>query len=247
MGRRDEMKNKGVFFDIDGTLYRDSLMIEHFKRLMKYEVIDPITWHIVVRGAFHDWDMRQGNYDNYLTQVAKIYLQTMKGLNKDYMDYISDQIICSKGDRVYRFTRDRINWHKSQGHIVIFISGSPDYLVSKMARKYEVADYRGTEYKIDENNNFTGEIVQMWDSDSKHIAIMEFVEKYDIDLQNSYAYGDTMGDYSMLKLVGNPIAINPTKELLKNIRNDKELNEKTIVIVERKDVIYKLTADVEIL
>ncbi len=247
MGRRDEMKNKGVFFDIDGTLYRDSLMIEHFKRLIKYEVIDPITWHIVVRGAFHDWDMRQGNYDNYLTQVAKIYLQTMKGLNKDYMDYISDQIICSKGDRVYRFTRDRINWHKSQGHIVIFISGSPDYLVSKMARKYEVADYRGTEYKIDENNNFTGEIVQMWDSGSKHVAIMEFVEKYDIYMQNSYAYGDTMGDYSMLKLVGNPIAINPTKELLKNIRNDKELHEKTIVIIERKDVIYKLTADVEIL
>ena len=188
-----------------------------------------------------------GNYDNYLTRVAETYLQAIEGLNRDYMDFISDQIINSKGDRVYRFTRDRINWHKSQGHIVIFISGSPDYLVSKMAQKYEAVDYRGTKYMVDKNNNFTGEIIQMWDSDSKHIAIMEFVKKYGIDLENSYAYGDTIGDFSMLKLVGNPIAINPTKELLQNIRKDKELREKTIIVVERKDVIYKLTANVEFL
>ena len=30
-----------AFFDIDGTLYRNSLMVEHFKKLLKYEVIDP--------------------------------------------------------------------------------------------------------------------------------------------------------------------------------------------------------------
>src|SRR5690554_7125058 len=127
------MKNIGVFFDIDGTLYRDSLMVEHFKRLIKYEVIDPIIWHTSAKNAFHDWDMRQGNYDNYLNQVSQIYLESMKGLNRDYMDFISNQVISIKDDKIYRFTRDRINWHKNQGHIVIFISGSPDYLVSKMA------------------------------------------------------------------------------------------------------------------
>ena len=30
------MKNIAAFFDIDGTLYRDSLMVEHFKKLIKY-------------------------------------------------------------------------------------------------------------------------------------------------------------------------------------------------------------------
>lgn len=29
-----------AFFDIDGTLYRDSLMVEHFKKLIKYDIID---------------------------------------------------------------------------------------------------------------------------------------------------------------------------------------------------------------
>ena len=31
------MGNVAAFFDIDGTLYRDSLMTEHFKKLIKYE------------------------------------------------------------------------------------------------------------------------------------------------------------------------------------------------------------------
>lgn len=241
------MKNIGVFFDIDGTLYRDSLMVEHFKSLIKYEVIDPLVWHTIAKNTFHDWDMRQGNYDNYLNEVSHIYLSSMKGLNRNHIDFISNQVINSKGDRVYRFTRDRINWHKTEGHIVIFISGSPDYLVSKMADKYGVCDYRGTEYKVDENNNFTGEIVQMWDSDSKYAAIMEFVEKYNIDLSKSYAYGDTNGDFSMLQLVGNPIAINPARELLRNIRNDRVLRKNALIIIERKDVIYKLNADVDFL
>ena len=34
------MKNTAAFFDIDGTIYRDSLMVEHFKKLIKYEVVD---------------------------------------------------------------------------------------------------------------------------------------------------------------------------------------------------------------
>ena len=68
-----------------------------------------------------------------------------------------------------------------------------------------------------------------------------------MDLENSYAYGDTVGDLSMLKMVGNPIAINPNREFLLSIREDNNLFRNTIVIIERKDVIYKLRADVEIL
>ena len=47
----------------------------------------------------------------------------------------------------------------------------------------------------------------------------------------------------MLRRVGNPIAINPTKELLTHISNDSQLKENTQIIVERKDMketIYKL-------
>lgn len=241
------LKNISAFFDVDGTLYRDSLMVEHFKRLIKYEIIDPAIWHNLAKKTFHDWDKRQGNYEDYLLEVAEIYINSMKGQNKQHIEFITNQVINIKGDRVYRFTRDRIEWHKKQGHKVIFISGSPDYLVAKMAEKYNITDYRGTQYQVDEKNNFTGELLQMWDSDSKQKAILELVDKYDIDLEKSYSYGDTNGDFSMLKMVGNPIAINPARELILRIKETPDLMDKIKIIIERKDVIYQLKADVEIL
>ncbi|RQD69699.1 MAG: HAD-IB family hydrolase [Tindallia sp. MSAO_Bac2] len=240
-------KNIAAFFDIDGTLHRDSLMMEHFKRLIRYEIIDPHYWYSHAQKAFRNWDKRMGNYEDYLLEVAEIYLKSMKGQNKHYIDFIVEQVIDTKGDRVYRFTRDRIFWHKEQGHYVFFISGSPDYLVEKMAEKYDVEDFRATEYLVDEGYNFTGEIVQMWDSASKKRALGDIIDKYQIDLPESYAYGDTKGDLSMLNAVGNPVAINPARELLTEIKNNAELKKKTTVILERKDVIYKIDPDVEIL
>lgn len=241
------MKNIGAFLDIDGTLYRNSLMIEHFKMLVRYEIVDPALWHNHVKHTYYDWQKRRGNFDDYLLELAEIYIDALKGVNKSHLEFINNQVINLKGDKVYRYTRARIAWHKSQNHKMFFISGSPAYLVKRMAEKYDVEEYRGTTYIVDENNNFTGEIIQMWDSESKHNAIMELVKKYDIDLSQSYSYGDTNGDFSMLKMTGYPIAINPAKELLNNIKKDEELAEKITIIVERKDVIYKLDGNVNIL
>ena len=33
------MKTIAAFFDIDGTIHRNSLLIEHFKKMIKYEII----------------------------------------------------------------------------------------------------------------------------------------------------------------------------------------------------------------
>src|SRR5690554_2891466 len=241
------MGNIAAFFDVDGTLYRDSLMIEHFKKLIKYEVLDPIIWHGKAKETFENWDKRHGDYEDYLMEVARIYINSMKGLNKDYLDFITNQVINLKGERVYRFTRDRILWHHKQNHLVVFISGAPNFLLSKMAEKYNVQYYKGTEYFLDENNNFTGEINQMWDSASKNLAIKNFVLEHDIDMEKSFAYGDTHGDFHMLKSVGNPVAINPVRELVTHIKDDSELKRKITLIVERKDVIYQISADTPIL
>lgn len=239
--------NIAAFFDIDGTLYRDSLMIEHFKKLVKYEVIDASNWHNHVKQTHRDWLQRVGEYDDYMLELAEIYINALKGLNKSRIEFIADQVIKLKGDIVYSFTRDRIFMHQQMGHKIFFISGSPEHLVAKMAAKYNVFDYRGTKYLLDENGAFTGEVVPMWDSDNKAIAIQEFVEKYNIDLSKSFAYGDTNGDFSMMKRVGNPIAFNPTKELFNHIRNDEEVKNKIKIIIERKDVVYRIDPDVEII
>ncbi|MBW6411250.1 HAD-IB family hydrolase [Clostridium weizhouense] len=234
------MSKIGAFFDLDGTLYREGLITEVFKKMVKYEIIEPERWYNEVRPHFLRWDKRQGDYDNYLLKMIDVYLEAIKGLQRHQIEYIAKKVVEQKGDRVYTFTRDRIKWHKEQGHIIIIISGSPSELVKEMASKYGFTDYKGANYVIDEYGSYTGDVIAMWDSKSKSKAINELVEKYNINLEKSYAYGDTSGDYTMFKHVNHPFCINPTKELLQKVIKDKELIEKIKIVVERKDVIYNL-------
>ncbi|MEA3422495.1 MAG: HAD-IB family hydrolase [Bacillota bacterium] len=233
-----------AFFDIDGTLYRGSLMIEHFRKLVKYEVIEQSIWYNKINDLYILWKNRQGDYDDFMEELAQEYIKNLTGLNLNHIEFISDQVIDLKGDAIYRYSRSQVQRHKDMGHRIIFISGSPDFLVSKMAKKYGADDYIGSGYITDRNGNFTGDVKKMWDSESKTKAINDFIDQYDIDINKSYSYGDTNGDYSMLKLMGNPTAINPSHELMKIIKEDTELKEKCKIVVERKDVIYFLDGDV---
>ncbi len=241
------MKNIAAFFDIDGTIFRNSLMIEHFKKLIKYEVINPAIWYAEVKPVYEDWYARYGEYEEYLELLAGVYIDELRGVDQSYIEFISNQVINVEGDMVYKYSRDRIKWHLNQGHKVFFISGSPEFLVKKMAEKYKATDYKGTHYFVDENNRFTGEIERMWDSESKQKTLNNLIDKYEVDLEGSYAYGDTTGDLSMLKMVGNPIAINPNKPLLLAIKEDNYLSNNADIIIERKNVIYKLDSSVDII
>ncbi|MGL5440449.1 MAG: HAD family hydrolase [Filifactoraceae bacterium] len=233
-------KNIAAFFDIDGTIYRDSLMLEHFRNLIDYDLIDPNYWYDHARETYDNWDKRQGDYEDYLDEVSISYVKALKGIHKSDIEFTSNHLINKKSDRVYAYTRQIIKTHQKLDHKIIFISGSPDFLVEKMAKRYMATDYLGSAYLYNDAGIFEGKITPMWDRKSKNEAIDHFVEKYNIDLEKSYAYGDTNGDFTMLKRVGNPFAINPARELLTNIQKDEELSKKSFVIIERKDVIYKL-------
>jgi len=233
-----------AFFDIDGTIYRNSLLIEHFNKLIQYDLVDAGVYDSRVKESYKLWDERKGDYDKYLEEAAETYTEVIRGLPANYNDFVSDQVLDIKGGKVYKYTSGMIKWHKEQGHLVIFISGSPDFLVSRMAAKLGADDYCGSVYQV-EDGKLTGKISPMWDSGHKLEAIDRFCKIYDIELSKSYAYGDTNGDVTMLRMAGRPRAVNPSAELLRAIKNDETLKNKTEIIIERKDVIYRVNADVD--
>ena len=238
------MGNIAAFFDIDWTIARESLMIEHFKRLIKYEILDESVWVNDVKQLYMEYVNRYGAYDAYIEALSEKYRSDLKGFDINYNKFIAEQSIKKVFERVYVFSRNQLEFHKANGHLIFFVSGSPDFLVEEMAKKYDVTEYRATKYLYDNNGKFTGEIDPMWHSEGKDKVCNELIEKYNIDTEKSYAYGDTTGDLSMLRRFGNAYTINPSKRLLEKIRCDEELSEKVNIIVERKDVIYKLKADV---
>lgn len=237
------MKQIAAFFDIDGTLYREGMITAIFKKLIKSDIISQERWYYELKERYDRWDKRIGNYDDYLLKMAEIYTEAIKGLHQSQIQFIAQKVIEQKGDRVYTYTRDRIEWHKSKGHRIITVSGSPYELVKEMSIKFGFDNYVGSIYEIDENQCYSGIVQPMWDSENKKQTIDKLVADYDIDLQNSYSYGDTAGDFMMLHRVGNPIAMNPTKELLNKLANDSDIKDKIKIVVERKDMIYELNVN----
>lgn len=234
------MKTKAAFFDIDGTLYREGMITAIFKKLIRSDIISNEVWYTELRERYNRWDKRIGNYDDYLLRMAEIYTEAIKGLHRVQVEFIAKKVIEQNGDRVYTYTRDRIHWHKEQGHKVFTISGSPVELVREMSLKHDVDHYVGSTYVMDKDGYYTGEVIPMWDGVNKEKTLNDLVKTYDIDLSESYAYGDTKGDLTMFQAVGHPVAMNPTKELLTLIQESKDLSAKAKVVVERKDMVYEL-------
>lgn len=235
----------GAFFDIDGTLMRESIMLKHFNKLIKYGIIDQESYIKNLKEKYEAYEKRYGNYDDFISQMGLIYKEKLVGIHKALIYETARQVIEEASEMVYAYTRDRLNFHKNNGHKTFFVSGSPTYLVQMLGDIYGIQEVKGTDYIFDEDGRFTGEIIQMWDSKSKLEQIHELVEKYDIDVNKSYAYGDTNGDYTMLKTMKNATAINPSRRFLDKINSDDELKKRVNIVVERKDVIYQLKSDVK--
>ena len=49
--------------------------------------------------------------------------------------------------------------------------------------------------------------------EGKVAAMRRFADEHQIDLSQSWAYSDSVSDLPMLRLVGNPVAVNPDAEL----------------------------------
>lgn len=229
---------KAAFFDIDGTLFRNSLLIEHFLKLVEAGILDRSIWTEEIGPLFSKYENRLGAYEDYLNKSALAYQKAMVGLDKEIVDMYAQIVLAENKDKVYNVTRNAVKKHIEEGYLIFFISGSPDFLVDGFSKLYKATDSISTNYVFDENNKFTGKVIPMWDGESKLGAVGRLKEKYDIDLSKSYAYGDTNGDITMFDLVGNPHAINPSFELIENLYKDEELRKKAVINIERKDVNY---------
>ena len=90
------MKKIAAFFDIDGTIYREGLITEVFKKIIKYELVDEEKWYKEVRPAYLLWDKRQGDYDTYLLKMVDIYVEAIKGISKEQIEHVAKKVIEQK-------------------------------------------------------------------------------------------------------------------------------------------------------
>jgi HAD superfamily hydrolase (TIGR01490 family) len=226
---------KLALFDIDGTIFRSSLLIELINGLVE-DGIMPLTAKKEAEREFKAWLDRRGHYEDYIKKVIAIHLKYIAGKSFVEVTASAEQTIKHLRHRVYRFTRDLIARLKKQNYHLVTISGSPTYIVSKYAKMMGFTAYFGSEYEV-KDGYFTGGVLNLGTFYKKALVLKDYLaaKNIKVDFKNSIAVGDTESDIAMLALVGRPIAFNPNLELASYARR-----KKWEVVVERKDAIYSL-------
>jgi HAD superfamily hydrolase (TIGR01490 family) len=209
---------RAAFFDIDGTLTSEHAwkgMMTYFQerklrrgtQLAYLAIHYPLYYlrrlNLISEGAFRaPWAANLAWYLRGFTinQAEELWNWTTEVYLKEY--WRSD-------------TRALLDEHCDSGDLVMLVSSGPQPLVERVARELGAQYSVGTRFEI-HNGHYTGRSLKPVCID-EHKAIMAKelleTERLEVDLEDSFAYADSVADLSLLEMVGHPVATYPEQEL----------------------------------
>lgn len=201
-----------VFFDVDDTLVNGQTQ----KILGKYLYKNgKVSIAFVIKILFYFLMWRIGIVKN-VVPIRKEAYKIIGGWEVSEVEKLLRECFSKEiRARIFPQALDLIKNHQMKGHEVVLTSGSIDCLL-RIISKYIGANFViATALKI-ENNKYNGEVVgPVIHGESKVRAILNFISEHDFSLEGSYAYSDDVSDLPLLRLVQNPVAVNPNKRLRK--------------------------------
>lgn len=229
-----EKKRPVAVCDIDGTLYRSSLLVTLIQELVQREVF-PAKVLGLTQGAEGELQNRRGEYGPFMRKLIDAFAVHAKGIEYGVIADIAGELIEANRDRTFHYTRDLIKELKKKGHYLLAISYSPKFMVDGFAYELGFDKSYGVFYEIGAASRFTGEISDEHLIMNKGAILMRAIQKNNLTLNGSYGVGSTESDISILDLTESSIAFNPNRVLYRHAK--QKLWE---MVVEHKDVIYEL-------
>ncbi len=228
------MKRRVAIFDIDGTVFRSSLLIEVTEALIQAGLF-PARARKLYAAEQRAWQNRQSGYEDYILAVVRAYQRHIRGVHyRDFMK-VARGVLRTRQNRVYRYSRDLVRNLKRRGYFLLAISLSPKGIVEGFGKRMGFDKVYGLLYETDGRGIYTGRIASEEILSDKGAILMRAAEKEHLTLRGSVGVGDTESDISFLKMVERPVCFNPNGKLYREARR-----RKWAVVVERKDMIYNL-------
>jgi HAD superfamily hydrolase (TIGR01490 family) len=206
------MNRAGAFFDLDRTLMAGSSGM-HFARAA-------YRGGIVSRSQLAKWGLEhlrfrlRGSTDARTAQVLSQVRELLNGVPERDIERMAPSLLAGVLPRIYPAMLDEVRAHQDEGRATFIVSAAGNGLVEVLARVLGMEGGIGTRYEVDGDGRLTGRIEEPFVyGDGKVIAMREFAVAHDVDLATSWAYSDSASDLPMLRAVGNPVAVNPDREL----------------------------------
>ncbi len=178
-----------VMLDMDSTLIEQEVINLLGQAAGKSSEIEAITEKAMA-----------GDLDFKTALIERVSL--LKGLDHNILSQVRDQISLTKG------AKKLVDELHQQGHKVGVVSGGFIEVIEPILKSLEIDFYRANKLKI-QDGVLTGEIDgPLIDSHAKRMALEEFADQEQVQLEQTVAIGDGANDLEMIKAAGLGIAFN---------------------------------------
>jgi HAD superfamily phosphoserine phosphatase-like hydrolase len=154
---------KVAIFDVDGTIFRSSLLIELVEVMIKRELFISSSRKRYEREQ-KIWQDRegfsqQGDYEAYIGKVVEVFVKNIKGVTySDFKDAVKE-VMAEHQSQTYRYTRDLVKELKDKGYYLLAISQSPKGILDEFCKKYGFDKVYGRFYELGPSDQFTGNVI----------------------------------------------------------------------------------------
>jgi HAD superfamily hydrolase (TIGR01490 family) len=206
------MNRAAAFFDLDRTLMAGSSGM-HFARAA-------YRGGMVSRPQLAKWGLEhvrfrlRGSTDERTAQVLSQVKELLAGVPERDIERMAPSLLAGVLPRIYPAMLDAVRVHQDAGRATFIVSAAGNGLVEALARVLGMDGGIGTSYEVDGHGLLTGMIEEPFVyGEGKVVAMCRFADEHGVDLSESWAYSDSASDLPMLRAVGNPVAVNPDREL----------------------------------
>jgi HAD superfamily hydrolase (TIGR01490 family) len=201
-----------AFFDIDGTITKTTILLPliwYQRARLPWPRFVLFALGLLVRAPYYLWIDHQSR-----ARFNIVFYRRYSGLNaEDVRAWHRRTFSENLQSRVFPTTLEILRNHQRQGHRIVLITGGLDLVMHPLA-EFLHADELIATHVTERDGVLTGIVDGPAVADEqKAVLVHEIAKRHGIELSQSFAYGNSMGDARMLESVGNAIAINPDRRL----------------------------------
>jgi HAD superfamily hydrolase (TIGR01490 family) len=200
-----------AFFDLDRTLLRRSSALALAGSFREHGVIG--RGQLAKAAAWQLLFAARGASAETVRKAAEDGLMILKGFRVDDLrDLVAGAMEPILKPLVYQEPLNLVERHRERGEPVYIVSATLQEIVEELARELGFDGAIGSTCEI-VDGTYTGRSLRGAHGDGKADAIRELAEEKGLDLAASTAYSDSHTDLPFLEAVGNPVVVNPDREL----------------------------------
>ncbi|MCF6236615.1 MAG: HAD-IB family hydrolase [Gammaproteobacteria bacterium] len=199
-----------AIFDLDNTLLTGDSDYLWGRYLVENKIVDPDFYDRENRRFYQEYGAGTLDINEFLRFSLKVLAAHDKKILFDWRkDFIEQKII----PIIPAAAHHLLNKHREQGDILLIITATNRFVTELIAKELDIEHLLATDPEEKEGQytgNFTGIPTYQ---EGKVVCLKEWLKVQQITLEGSWFYSDSHNDLPLLKIVDNPIAVDPDETL----------------------------------